>query len=390
MHTRGRYLTQSIQRDLQETMVFLGGPRQVGKTTLATQLVGASFPFSYFNWDKITERRQALKGMWPPDTPLIILDEFHKHTKWKSWIKGEYDTHKGKYKFLLTGSARLDIYRRGGDSLQGRYHYYRLHPFSIAELAGIKMEHQPGQELVFSSEKTAPFQEILFTFGGFPNPLIKQNHREWRRWQNERLDRVLKEDVRDLSMIKDIGNLTLLAELLPERVSSILSINALAQDLQVNFRTIKNWLDVFERLYFCYRLNPFQSRKIASVRKEKKLYLWDWSPILDEGGKLENMVASHLLKFCHFLHDNDGWQAEVFYLRDNTGREVDFLVAVDHKPWFAVEVKTKRSEISKSLSYFQNKLKIPFCYQILNRGDVDFVKEGIRVMPVAKFLTALN
>lgn len=388
MDTEGRYLTSPIVDDLKETMVFLGGPRQVGKTTLATDLVGTSFKQAYFNWDKADQRRQALKGMWPSDCELIILDEFHKHSKWKSWIKGEYDSNKGKFKFLLTGSARLDIYRRGGDSLQGRYHYYRLHPFSVAELAKTKTNNQPGRELVFSDTKADSILEALLKFGGFPKPLIKQEEREWRRWQNERLEKVLREDVRDLSMIKDIGNLTLLAEMLPERVSSVLSINALAEDLQVNFRTVQNWLDVFERLYFCYRLSSFQSRKIASVRKEKKLYLWDWSVIPDEGDKLENLVASHLLKFCHFLHDCEGWKTELFYLRDNTGRETDFLVVCENKPWFAVEVKTGKPQVDTNLFYFRDKLKIPFCYQIVNRSDVDFVQGGIRVMSASKFLTA--
>lgn len=387
MNTRARYLTRPILEDLKETMVFLGGPRQVGKTTLATELVGASFRHGYFNWDKAAQRRQALKGLWPPDCELIVLDEFHKHTKWKSWLKGEYDTHKKRYKFLLTGSARLDIYRRGGDSLQGRYHYYRLHPFSLSECAGIHLKQNPGQELSFSDEKTEAFFKTLMTFGGFPMPLMKQSEREWRRWQNERLEKILREDVRDLSMIQDIGNLTLLAELLPERVASVLSINSLAEDLQVNFRTIQNWLNVFERLYFCYRLNPFQSRKIASVRKEKKLYLWDWSSVSDEGDRLENLAASHLLKYCHFLHDREGWKAELCYLRDSSGRETDFLVTCDNKPWFAVEVKTKRTKLDNSLAYFREKLKIPFCYQILNRGDADYVQNGIRVMPAAKFLT---
>ena len=388
MESTNRYLTHPIRTDLQETMVFLGGPRQVGKTTLAVDLVGKAFRSVYFNWDKADQRRQALKGLWPADGELIILDEFHKHTKWKSWIKGEYDTNKNRYKFLLTGSARLDIYRRGGDSLQGRYRYYRLHPFSVAELAKTRTKNELNKELTFSDEKVDAAYETLLQYGGFPKPLLKQDQREWRRWQNERLEKIIREDVRDLSMVKDIGNLTLLAELLPERTSSVLSINSLAEDLQVNFRTVQNWLNILDRLYFCYRLSPFQNRKIASVRKEKKLYLWDWSPITEEGSRIENLVASHLLKFCHYLHDVDGWKTELFYLRDSTGREVDFLVTVDGKPWFAVEVKSGKAQIATPLFYFRDKLKIPYCYQVLSRSETDFLKEGIRVMPLAKFLTA--
>jgi len=343
----------------------------------------------FFNWDKIEQRKQALKGTWPSDAELIILDEFHKSSKWKTWIKGEYDTHRKKYKFLLTGSARLDTYRRGGDSLQGRYHYYRLHPFSLSELNGKKTSAIPNHELNFSETFSTSDYHALLKFGGFPEPFLQQNERILRKWHNERMERFMREDIRDLTMIQDIANLGLLLELLPERASSILSINSLAQDLQVNFRTISNWLDTFDQLYYSFRLSPYQSRKIASVRKEKKLYLWDWSSISDESRRLENMIASHLLKFCHFLTDDDGWNVELCYLRDSTGRETDFLVTLDKKPWFAVEVKLSDSQLSKNLLYFKEKLKIPLCYQIIGNMDLDVEKAGVRIMSAAKFINAL-
>lgn len=386
---KDRYLTSSVCEDLKEKMVFLGGARQVGKTTFATQLVSRHFRSRYYNWDKIPERRDALKGVWPADVELIILDEFHKHRKWKTWIKGEYDSLKSKFNFLLTGSARLDIYRRGGDSLQGRYHYYRLHPLTVAELGNRYLNYRPQEELRFSEALLKDEFESLFYYGGFPEPFLRQDERHLRRWQNERLERFFKEDIRDLTQIHDFGHLALLAELLPERVGSILSINALAEDLQVNFRTVANWLDVFENFYYCFRLAPYQSRKIASVRKEKKLYLWDWSELKSEGAKLENLVASHLLKFCHYLHDCEGWKVDLHYLRDHTGREVDFLVSHDHSPWFAVEVKNGERSISRELYYFRDKLKIPYCYQVNGSSESDYFKDGVRVLHVSKFLSAL-
>lgn len=389
MSLKTRYLVKFVVQDLAEKMVFLGGPRQVGKTTFATDLVGTRFPCAYFNWDKAKQRRQALRGEWPADAKLIVLDEFHKHAKWKSWIKGEYDSHKHRYTFLLTGSARLDVYRRGGDSLQGRYHSYRLHPFSLAELEGRTPETDPGKELHFPHAQATSFFDALMRFGGFPEPLLKQEERHLRRWHHERLERIVREDIRDLTLVQDLGNLALLAELLDERASSILSINSLAEDLQVNFRTMANWLDIFERLYYCFRLPPHQSRRIASVRKEKKIYLWDWSPIKDAAARLENLVASHLFKYCHFLADRDGWKTELSYLRDSTGREVDFLVTLDGKPWFAVEVKSQEKQLSPHLLYFRDKLKIPFCFQVLGAGEIDFMKENIRVISAAKFLAAL-
>lgn len=390
MKVNARYLVKTLKTDLNEKMVFLGGPRQVGKTTVAKDLIAVHFKHKYYNWDKLSERNAALNGEWPVDTELIVLDEFHKYRKWKTWIKGEYDTLKDKYKFLLIGSARLNIYRRGGDSLQGRYHYYRLHPFSYVELhSSIKSLPEPGEELVFFEKTSHTDFDDLFHFGGFPEPLFKQNERFLRRWHNERLERFFKEDIRELTMIQDFGSLSLLADLLPEKTSSILSINSLARDLGINFRTVARWLDTFETFYYCFRVPSFQSKKVASVKKEKKLYLWDWSQIKNRGAKIENMVASHLLKFCNYHYDFNGWKVTLNYLRDSSGRETDFLVCLNDKPWFAVEVKTSEMNISKHLLYFRKKLNITHCYQIVLENNKDYMKNGIRVMPVEKFLTAL-
>jgi predicted AAA+ superfamily ATPase len=388
MAVKSRYIIKNILEDLKDKMVFLGGPRQVGKTTAARELISKGFKTSYYLWDKISDRRIALKGEWAPDSDLIILDEFHKHTKWKTWIKGEYDTHKKRYRFLLTGSARLNIYRRGGDSLQGRYHYYALHPFSLGELNNITPSLKPFDELSFRDKAYSKELSTLLEFGGFPEPLLKQDKRFLRRWQNERIERFFREDIRDLTMVRDLGTLSLLADLLPERVSSILSINALAEDLQVNYRTVANWLDIFERFYYSFRLPPFQSRKIASVRKEKKLYLWDWSIVDEEGERLENCVASHLLKYCDYLYSYEGYKITLSYLRDSTGREVDFLVTVKNRPWFAVEVKNNDSSVSKNLLYFKDKLSIPYTYQAVKKCRNERINNGVRIMPVDKFLTA--
>ena len=389
MTIKPRYLTENIIEDLNEKMVFLGGPRQVGKTTTAKELVSKNIKSSYYNWDRINDRTAALKGEWSPDNKLIILDEFHKHSKWKTWIKGEFDTHRDLYQFLLTGSARLNIFRRGGDSLQGRYHYYTLHPFSIAELNGSKTCVKPLQKLIFNEDSLDEEFNALFDFGGFPEPFLKQNHRFLRRWHLEKTERFFSEDIRELTFIKDFGNLALLADILPDKTSSILSINSLAEDLQVNFRTVANWLDTFEQFYYCFRVPPFQSKKIAAVRKEKKLYLWDWSSIEDNGQRLENFIACHLLKFCNYLYSYEGYDISLSFLRDSTGREVDFIVTFKNKPWFAVEVKNSDSAISKNLYYFKEKLSIPFNYQIVKKCRNERLKNGIRVMPADKFLAGL-
>lgn len=389
MELKERYLLNPVMEDLAESMVFIGGPRQVGKTTLARDLIGKHFLSSYYNWDKIELRLKALHGEWSPDTQLIVLDEFHKHRGWKSWIKGEYDVYGKKYKILLTGSARLNIYRKGGDSLQGRYHYFTLFPFTYSEINGSLPTIEPGQELTFCPEVNKGTLDMLFKFGGFPEPLLKQNPRFHRRWHNERIERFFKEDIRELTMIKDFGSLALLTSLLPDKVSSVLSINSLANDLQVNFKTATHWLDVFENFYYCFRIPPYQTKKVAAVRKEKKLYLWDWPLVPGDGPRIENLVALHLLKFCNYLYEYGGWKVSLYFLRDSTGRETDFLVTYDERPWFAVEVKTNDKKLSNHLLYFKEKLAIPYCYQAVYDFNEDFIKGGIRVLPVAKFLSAL-
>ena len=272
-------------------MVFLGDPRQVGKTTLAQSLIKKyqdGHP-AYLNWDSDMDRRMIRKRQWPASEPLIVFDEIHRLKTWRNFIKGVYDTLKNTHSFLVTGSARLDHFRNGGDSLLGRYFYYRLHPFSLPEL-------------VYSKHN----MDKLFRFGGFPEPLLEQSQRNLKRWHLGRLSKLVKSDLRDLETVKDLDKVELLAEELPNRVGSPLSVRSLAEDLEVDPKTTKRWIGILDSLYYCFQIAPFGSTKIRAVKKEQKLYLWDWSQIEDEGVRFENMVACHLLKFCHFHQDVNG------------------------------------------------------------------------------------
>ena len=387
-----RYLAPFIREDLKEKMVFLGGPRQVGKTTLGQYIGTHDYPrFAYLTWDDRQDRQNILTGRFEPEIPFIMFDELHKYRHWKNYIKGLYDKQKEHFRILVTGSARLDLYRRGGDSLMGRYHYFRLHPFSLVEMLNRKLRFEPFTSLHFE-QQTAEMSELfssLFTFGGFPEPLIKQSSRTLRRWQNERIDRIVKEDIRDVEMIRDLARLELLTSILPTKVGSLFSLNSLRQDLEVTHKTVMTWVDVLERFYYHFRVYPFTATTIKSLRKEPKIYLWDWSQIEDSAVRLENIVASHLLKFIHFLHDTEGYKTELFYLRDVEQREVDFLVTVNKKPWFAVEVKQTQKEIAPHLSYFGQRLKIPFRYQVIAKEKVDYVQNDVRVMSASKFLGGL-
>lgn len=368
-----RYLEDAIRRDLREKMVFLGGPRQVGKTTVAFHLLGnadESHP-AYLNWDSPTAKPMILKGELPSDERRVVLDEIHKYKGWRNLVKGFYDQYKSRREFLVTGSARLDFYRRGGDSLQGRYHYYRLHPLSWNELG----KDASGDDL-----------RQLMTYGGFPEPFLKASQTHYKRWRQERLVRVIQEDLINLEQVKELSQLDLLVHLLPGRVGSILSLNNLKQDLQVAFETVERWVLILENLYYCYRISPYGLPPLRTAKKEKKLYLWDWSQCEDAGARFENLVASHLLKMCHWMQDSKGDEVQLMFIRDAQKREIDFVVVRNRKPLFGVECKAGESSLSPHIRYFAERSSIPRFFQVhLGKKDVEIAKHRVRILPFSRF-----
>ena len=370
MKDRKRYLHPLIEEFLQSRMVFIGGPRQVGKTTLCLNFLDPPLMNNdaYLNWDDLHSRSLIKKAELPPKKTLLF-DEIHKYKPWRSLLKGFYDKQRDLHHFLVTGSARLDHYRRGGDSLLGRYRYLRLHPFSVNEL-----DIDSTQDL-----------KLLLKFGGFPEPFLLASERNLKLWQRERLYRLVNDDIRSLENLREYSSIETLAEALSERVGSPLSVKNLAEDLGVHSNTTAHWIDILEKVYFCFRIAPFGSLKIRAVKKEKKLYLWDWSTIESEGARFENLVASHLLKHCHFIEDSQGDVMELRFLRDTDKREVDFVVLKNKIPLFAVECKTGEKSLSPHIGYFKKRTNIPVFYQV-HMGTKDYQPEsGVHVMPFLKF-----
>jgi predicted AAA+ superfamily ATPase len=367
-----RYLTRHIVADLQEKMVFVGGPRQVGKTTLALSILGGDETHpAYLNWDFLEDKRDILGGKIPSNQNLIILDEIHKYKEWRNWIKGLYDKRKSMTSFLITGSARLDYYRKGGDSLQGRYHYYRLHPFSLFEI-----NRSPTQKDLAS----------LLKYGGFPEPFLGQSETKWKRWQRERIASVVKEDLLSLEQVKEVSQLEVLSILLQEKVGSLLSINSLREDLSASHEAVDRWVRIFENLYYCFLLTPYGSKKINALKKDRKLFMWDWSLCRTPGARFENLVASNLLKYCHLIEDTQGDDMRLCYLRDKQKREVDFVVLKNNRPLFAVESKTGAGDVSKHINYFSGRTEIPIFYQVhLGAKDYEASECKTRVMPFTTF-----
>ncbi|RMH58068.1 MAG: ATP-binding protein [Candidatus Hydrogenedentota bacterium] len=353
-------------------MVFIGGPRQVGKTTLALRFLGsetgAEDP-AYFNWDDPRDRPHIRNAEIPPDSDVVIFDEIHKYARWRNLIKGIYDTEGHRRRIIVTGSARLDYYRKGGDSLANRYRYFRLHPFSLPE---------------WEAKRGDGSMDALLRFGGFPEPLIRGDETEHRIWQRDRLSRVVGEDLRDLERVREISLVEHLVDLLPDRVGAPLSLANLRQDLEVDHKTVARWIEILENMYLCFRIAPYGVPRIRAVKKEQKLYLWDWSRVPDAGARFENMVASQLLKYCHLIEDTEGRRMELRYLRDTDKREVDFVVLCEGKPLFAVEAKAGERSVSTAVRYFSERTPIPKFYQV-HLGHRYFAKGKVTVLPFRKF-----
>lgn len=388
-----RYLEKCVLDDLKEKMVFIGGPRQVGKTTFSKEIGERYFSdhFLYLNWDNRVDRQMILKGVYEADKNMLVFDEIHKYKNWKNYIKGEYDKYRDKFKIIVAGSSRMDIFRKGGDSLLGRYHYYRLHPFSLREIYGEVNKIIPMKELQFvrPDKDCKELFNSLLKFGGFPEVFLKHNDKTLRRWHNDRVDRLIREDIRDIENVRDLSGLQIAVELIPDKVGSLFSINSLCQDLGVTHKTVSLWVDILERFYYHFRIYSYQTKKIKSLRKEPKIYLWDWSELKDEGSKFENIVASHLLKFCHYLSDSEGYKINLNFIRDIEGREVDFVVTVDNKPWFCVEAKVSGRDKMTPLKYIASRLEMPFSYQVVRESGIDIIKDNIRIISADKFLTGL-
>ena len=355
-------------------MVFIGGPRQCGKTSLAKHLLEKSVPDPsdrYLNWDALNDRENIMRERFPSGGGLLVLDEIHKYSRWRQTVKGLYDKRGDELKILVTGSARLDLYRRGGDSLQGRYHYFHLFPFSLSELGG-------------ASPST--LQDLLM-YGGFPEPFLRASEEHSRRWSRAYRFHLVREDLRDLERVYDLDSIEKMVYRLPDLVGSPLSVNALREDLGVSHQSVTRWLQMLENLYMIFRLYPFGAPRLRAVKKEAKHYHLDWTLIKEEGYRFENMVACHLLKWCRFVEDTEGYDMELRYFRDVDRREVDFVLVKDGKPIHFVECKVKAKEAGRALRYLKERFPDVPAVQISMEGRQDVMtKEGIRLCPAHVFL----
>lgn len=399
-----RHIAPELERLLasEAKMAFLSGPRQVGKTTLAKELLArAGQAANYFNWDVDAHRRALLRdpgGFWSvPPSPAkarLVLDEIHKFPRWKRFLKGLHDSAPGAAEVLVTGSGRLDVYQRGGDSLFGRYALYRLHPFSVGELlSGGREAVLPPDEFwrrALSGTPPSGAAEALASverFTGFPEPLFAQNANRLVRWRSARRRLVVREDLRDLTRIQDLGLVDALTMLLPERVGAPLSLNALSGDLRVAYGSARDWVAALGRLYYLFEIRPYAGKLVRALRREGKVYLYDPTEPATPGARFENLVALHLLKLCDAWTDLGYGDYSLCYARDREKREVDFVVVESGQAVALVEAKLSEAEPNPALSYFHERFKTRYAVQVVReaaRGTPP--SRSPAVVPAAAFL----
>lgn len=353
-------------------MVFLAGPRQSGKTTLS-KIIAESFANSlYFNWDIADHRALLIRNPYffekverkDPSPPLIIFDEIHKYKEWKNYLKGVYDRFYEEYRFLVSGSGRLDIYQKGGDSLAGRYFLFHLWPFTIAELAerNLRIDDFFKKPLSIDMDRSRELEDIwehLSSLSGFPEPYISGRETTYRRWSNTYSGQLIREDIRDVVDIKSVQEMETLYLLLPSRVGSPLSIPSLADDLKVSYNSIRSWLSVLERFFMIFSIPTWTGKIARAIQKERKVYLWDCPRIKDPAARLENMAAVELWRAITSWNDMGHGSFSLHFIKNKEKQEVDFLIANNNDPFLLVEVKLSDTQPSKSLLVFQRKLKIP-------------------------------
>lgn len=373
-----RYIEKGVLEDLTQKMVFISGPRQSGKTTLAKQILkrmNCSISRCYLNWDSAKDREMIIREEFPAGQKMLALDEIHKYKRWRQVVKGLYDKRSDELKILVTGSGKLDYYRHGGDSLQGRYHFYRLHPLSLYEITP-------------SNQKNL---KKLLRFGGFPEPFGLNSDRETKRWSREYRTRIINEDLSTLENVKDISLIEHLSIRLPDLVGSPLSLNALRLDLQVAHETVQRWLAILENLYVIFRLYPFGAPNIRAVKKEAKHYHFDWTLIEEEGIRFENFIACSLLKYCHYKQDYDGENMELRFFRDIDRREVDFVILKNNQPEYFIECKFKSKEVNPALLYLKQRFQNAQSVQIsFHPQEAYITRNGIRVCSAVDFLHELG
>lgn len=372
-----RYLDDRVSLDLKKKMVFLTGPRQVGKTTLSHALMAQSGG-QYLNYDVADDQRLIVQQRWSPRAPLLVLDELHKMPNWKAWLKGVYDGKPASQQLLVTGSARLDTFRQSGESLAGRFFGLRLHPFSVREWC-----EQSG---------AAPAQALthLLERGGFPEPCLAATHEEAERWRHQYFDGLVRNDVLEFSRITEVNAIKLFAQMLRSRVGSPLSLASMARDLALSPVTLKKYLDILEALYIVFIVRPWHGNIARAVLQAPKVYFFDTGLVQgDEGVRFENLVATALLKHTQWQMDVQGKEVDLHYIRTKDDAEVDFALSEGGQLTHLIECKMQDDKPHRALRRFADEFPATQAIQVIRDLRHSFAIGRLQMQRADEWLNAL-
>jgi uncharacterized protein len=377
-----RYLHQPIVQDLAKKMVFVTGPRQVGKTTLAQELGKAYREPLYLNYDFAPDRARMLATDWHPKQDYLVFDEIHSMPNWKMYLKGVFDTKPKSQALIVTGSARLDTFRQTGESLAGRYFSWHLHPFSVRE---ISQQGIPSDEAFANLER----------FGGFPEPLFEGTEAGRNRWQNQYFTDLVREDILEFSRIHEVKAMRELMALLRTRTGSTLSMDSLGRDLSISANTVRSYISILEALHIVFLVKPYSQNIAKAQVKATKLYFYDWAyiaqPPNDSGARFENLVASHLLKHVQFLNDSEGKQLELKFLRTTNNKEIDFVISTElGVATHFIEVKLTDEKPTFALKQMAKAYPDAQAIQLVRNAKAARWIEGVSIEPAAAWLNTLT
>ena len=373
-----RTISTTVARDLRKKMVFLTGPRQAGKTTLSRDLMAQVGAGQYLNYDVAEDRAVIESGQWDRRAPLLVLDEIHKMPMWKNWLKGVYDGKIAEQQILVTGSARLDTFRQSGDSLAGRFFALRLHPLSVREWC----------------EQTGATPEAALTHllerGGFPEPCLAETKDEAERWRRQYFDGLVRNDVLEFSRLQELQSMRLLAEMLRSRVGSPLSLASISRDLHLAPTTLKKYLDILEALYIVFIVRPWHRNIARATLQAPKVYFYDTGLVIgDNGIRYENLVACALLKHVEYLHDTQGQETALHYIRTKDGAEVDFALSSGLELTDLVECKLTDPKPHHALARFAQEWPQAKAVQLVRDLRQPRAFASLSVVAAAPWLAAL-
>jgi len=408
MDKRTLYKAIWDQLSADKPMIMLAGPRQAGKTTFARDIVAKDFTDTiYFNWDLAKDKRRLIADpaffskeprSGTSSKPLVIFDEIHKYRDWKNYLKGVYDQFSSDYQFFVTGSGRLELSRKTGDSLAGRFLKFHIFPMTLAELLNRRRTLKDflkapldGFDDIPAGETSEAFRAI-WELSGFPEPLFKGKKTFWSAWSAAYSQQIVRDDLLSVADIRNLDNVETLFALIPGRVASPVSINNLARDIQVSFNTVKNWLLLFDSFYLTFRLSSWTRKISRSILKEKKIYLFNFPVIEDESARFENFVAMEFLRAVETWNDRGWGKFKLHYLRNKDKQEVDFIITDNNRPLLLVETKLSGDSPAANLFDFQNVLNIPAVQLVKKDGVKKVYKNGrsdILVITAHQWLSAL-